>query len=209
MSLVMNMNDKTATALYVTQMFGNGRKEEEPPELVFNAVLVSDDPDNEKRTFIIRFSTVDDEVKIWENESDGFRGGFFYKSPHYREKGKFDSLRCWIGNSVDVNGVLFKLTDAPDSTFNLMETDPDLYPKSDLYSIITRISKLNVKEELRTKFEALDKDKLIRINMDDAEQILTKNEKLLLSQHEIKTILRRFKFYNTNKFSYDEFLLSI
>jgi hypothetical protein len=174
-------------------------------ELIFTAKLISDDPLNEDRTFIVRFSTSNDEVKVWENDSSGFRGGFFYKSPHQREIGKFDPSIAFIGSVVTVNLTQFLLVGAPDSTLNLMEANPDLFPLSDLSLIMQNLRKKFTADQIRPKFAELDTDRTGRILDTDAYKVLASPE-LGLSKHEQITITRRYRFYKTNRFLYDDFL---
>ena len=153
-------------------------------------------------------SLLDDEIKIWENETAGFRGGFFYKSPHYREKSKFDPSKAYIGAKFTVNLYTFLLVDAPNSTLNYMESQPYVFPYSDLSIILDKIRQQIKREDLKQKFEANDSDKIGRIMIDKAHQFLHK-EFPTLNEQEIRTILRRYQFYNTNRFDYNEFLVSL
>lgn len=181
---------------------------EDITELIFTAKLDSNDQENKDRTFVIRMSIIDDEIKIWENESSGFRGGFFYKSPHYREKSKFDPSKAYIGAKFTVNLFTFVLVDAPDSTLNYMESQPDTFPYSDLSIILEKIRAQVKVDELKTKLEAFDPDKIGRIKLDEAQKFLH-DEFTDLNEQEIRTILRRYQFYNTNRFDYSQFLVSL
>lgn len=181
---------------------------EEITELIFTAKLVSDDVENRDREFVIRMSIIDDEIKIWENETPGFRGGFFYKSPHYREKAKFDPSRAFIGSKINVNLNTFLLVDAPDSTLDYMESQPDTFPYSDLSVVLDKIRHNSDREELRKKFEKYDQEKIGRILLDEA-KLFFHDEFTDLNEQEIRTVLRRYQFYNTNRFDYNEFLVSL
>lgn len=178
------------------------------PELVFEAKMESDDPNNADRTFIIRFSQDDDEIKIWENPSDGYNGGFFYVSPRGRPKKPADPSLPYLGNSITVNGVTFILTEASDSTFNAMEARSDVYPFSDLSTVVQEINKAINKTDLESKFKELDTEKTERIPLEMAKKAL---EELLpaFNRHQIATILRRYRYYMTNLFAYGEFLLDV
>ena len=172
---------------------------EQGPELYFSAKMISVDESNQKRCFVVRFSTVNDNVYVWENESDGFRGGFFYKPDHYREKKSFDPLVPYIGNTIEVNHTKFELIDAPDSTLSEMESDPDKYPQSDLMIISQKLK--NHKEELLSDFERIDSEHNQRPLIVKAEEILL-SSKYGLTKHEVRTLTRRYCFYRTKRFDY-------
>jgi hypothetical protein len=174
-------------------------------ELVFTAKIISDDPLNADRSFIVRFSLHDDEVKVWENDSAGFRGGFFYRSPHYREPGKFDPLVPYIGAEVTVNRTRFLLASAPESTLSFMEASPEKFPLSDLSLIMERLRKRLTADRIRPKFAALDADGTGRIPTKDAYAVLA-GEEFGLTRHEQITITRRYRFYKTDRFVYEDFL---
>lgn len=140
---------------------------EQIAELIFTAKLDSEDQENKDREFVIRLSILDDEIKIWENETAGFRGGFFYKSPRYREKSKFDPSKAYIGSRLTVNLYTFILVDAPDSTLNYMESQPDTFPYSDLSIVLEKVRQQTNGDELKTKFETYDPDKIGRMKLDE------------------------------------------
>ena len=172
-------------------------------KLIFSAKMVDDDPDNKGRVFTIAFSLDNDEVKIYEKETNGFRGGFFYKSPHYRTPKKFDPTVPYIGAIIDINGTKFQLIDAPNSTLDLMESMPDDFDVSNLLSIVEKLHLAISKTELENKFLEADKQKINQITLSDAEEVLSSTN---LNPHEIKTILRRYRFYNTNWFIYPDLI---
>jgi hypothetical protein len=179
--------------------------EEDPNELIFTAKLISDDSLNEDRSFIVRFSQSSDEIKVWENDSPGFREGFFYKSPHQREVKKFDPSVAHIGAIVTINLTKFLLIAAPESTLNIMEANPDLFPLSDLSAIMEELRKKLSADQVRSKFTELDTDKIGRIPTNDAFKVLSGPE-FGLSKHQQITITRRYRFYETDRFVYDDFL---
>jgi hypothetical protein len=182
------------------------RREKSPEdELVFNAKMVSEDPLNAERMFIVRFSLADDGVLVWETETAGFRGGFFYRAPHYRTKGKFDPSTAYVGSEITVNLRKFLLVDAPDSTLNIMESEPDMFPYADLSRIIEALRSTVKAEDLRKKFVDVDFDRNGRILMKDALAVLG-DPQLGLRKHQQLTIARRYEFFRTGRFVYEDFL---
>jgi hypothetical protein len=180
-------------------------KKETEDELVFTAKIVSDDETNVDRTFVIRFALGDDEIKVWENQSSGFRGGFVYRSPSNRIPGKFDPKFVYIGGRPVINGVEYVLTDASDGALNIMESKPELFVYCDLAEIMSELRKEKTAEELLPKFLAFDKDRIGRVLIDEALKVLADPE-LKLNCQQIRTVVRRFKFYRTDRFEYEEFL---
>ena len=115
--------------------------------LRFNAKLVSTEPDDESREFIISFYCGDDTIQVYEvcDKNSGRIGGKFmerkkHKSPvtstYYTEK---DFL---IGRTVFLGGFKFKLVSADEYTEKYMEDNPDQFPEASQDKIIMKIKKL-------------------------------------------------------------------
>ena len=103
--------------------------------LRFNAKLVSTEPDDESREFIISFYCGDDTIQVYEvcDKNSGRIGGKFmerkkHKSPvtssYYQER---DFL---IGRTVFLGGFKFKLVSADEYTEKYMEDNPDQFPEA-------------------------------------------------------------------------------
>ena len=114
--------------------------------LRFNAKLVSTEPDDETREFIISFYCGDDSVLVYEvcDKNSGRIGGKFmerkkHKSPttkaYYAEK---DFL---IGRTVYLGGFKFQLNSADSYTEKYMADNPDQFPEAALENIISQIKK--------------------------------------------------------------------
>lgn len=175
-------------------------------ELRFLAKMISDNPDNDKREFSVIFSLVDDEVKVWENKTDGFDGGFVYKAPHYRPKAPPRYQDMYIGAKVDINRVIYKLYGAPENTYEIMEVDPDNFPMCDLTLITNKL------RPIKEKLESDMMEKIItdtdRARVSDVEHIFEQCG-VELTQQEIVSIVRRYKFFNTKTFNVNEFLSTL
>lgn len=171
-------------------------------DLVFSAKIISDDPNFRDRKFSIIFSMNNDSIKVWEKESDGFKGGFFFKTPRTNVTGKFNPNITFIGNIIEINHTSFLLTDAPESTLNYMESQPDLFSVTDLLCIVNKLHECTTKEELLNKFQQIDKNSVNQVNLDEAEKIFSQTN---LNPHEIRTLIRRYRFYNTKWFLYSDF----
>lgn len=114
--------------------------------LRFNSKLVSTEPDDESRGFIISFYCGDDTIQVYEvcDKNSGRIGGKFmerkkHKNPvtstYYTEK---DFL---IGRTVFLGGFKFQLVSADEYTEKYMEDNPDCFPESSMEYIISKIKK--------------------------------------------------------------------
>ena len=114
--------------------------------LRFNGKLVSTEPDDESRTFILSFYCGDDTIQVYEvcDKNSGRIGGKFmerkkHKNPvtgnYYSEK---DFL---IGKTVFLGGFKFQLVSADEYTEKYMEDNPDFFPESSLQNIIDKIKR--------------------------------------------------------------------
>jgi len=114
--------------------------------LRFNTKLVSTEPDDESRRFIISFYCGDDTIQVYEvcDKNSGRIGGKFmerkkHESPvtkhYYLEK---DFV---IGRTVFLGGFKFQLLSADEYTEKYMEDNPDVFPEQALENIIAKIKK--------------------------------------------------------------------
>ena len=112
--------------------------------LRFNAKLVSTEPDDENREFIISFYCGDDTIQVYEvcDKNSGRLGGKFmerktHKNPvsstNYEEK---DFL---IGRTVFLGGFRFQLVSADEYTEKYMEDNPDQFPEQNIQNILNKI----------------------------------------------------------------------
>lgn len=114
--------------------------------LRFNSKLVSTEPDDESRSFIISFYCGDDTIQVYEvcDKNSGRIGGKFMErkkhrnpvtSAYYQEK---DFL---IGRTVFLGGFKFQLLSADEYTEKYMEDNPDCFPEASIEAIISKIKK--------------------------------------------------------------------
>ena len=114
--------------------------------LRFNAKLVSTEPDDENREFIISFYCGDDTIQVYEvcDKNSGRIGGKFmerkaHKNPvtstNYLEK---DFL---LGRTVFLGGFRFQLMSADEYTEKYMEDNPEMFPEQDLSQILNKMKK--------------------------------------------------------------------
>ena len=115
--------------------------------LRFEAKLISTEPDDESRRFIISFYCGDDSVLVYEacDKNSGRGGGKFmekkkHKNPitpseYYQEK---DFL---IGRTIFLGGYKFQLQKADEYTEKYIEDNGDVFPEADLQTVLRKIKK--------------------------------------------------------------------
>lgn len=114
--------------------------------LRFEAKLISTEPDDESRSFIVSFYCGDDTIQVYEvcDKNSGRLGGkFMERKKHtnpishkpYCEK---DFL---IGHTLFLGGFKFQLVKADEYTEKYMEDNPELFPQASIDSIIGKIKR--------------------------------------------------------------------
>lgn len=114
--------------------------------LRFEAKVISTEPDDENRKFIISFYCGDDTIQVYEvcDKNSGRMGGKFmerkkHKNPvtqqYYVEK---DFL---IGRTLFLGGYKFQLFKTDEYTEKYMEDNGDSFPEADLISVLRKIKK--------------------------------------------------------------------
>ena len=112
--------------------------------LRFNAKLVSTEPDDESRTFIVSFYCGDDTVQVYEvcDKNSGRIGGRFMErkkqrnpvSNNYYREGDFV-----VGRTVQLAGFKFMLMSSDEYTAKYQEDNGDQFPEASVKSIIRKI----------------------------------------------------------------------
>ena len=115
--------------------------------LRFNAKLVSTEPDDENREFIISFYCGDDTIQIYEvcDKNSGRIGGKFMERKNHINpvSGKnYEEKDFLIGLTMFLGGFKFQLVSADEYTEKYMEDNPDQFPEASMDKIILKIKKL-------------------------------------------------------------------
>lgn len=114
--------------------------------LRFETKLISTEPDDENRKFIVMFYCGDDSIQVYEvcDKNSGRIGGKFmerkkHKNPisgdYYSEK---DFL---IGRTIKLGGFKFQLMKADEYTERYMEDNPDQFPEACTTQVLNKILK--------------------------------------------------------------------
>lgn len=112
--------------------------------LRFLAKMISSNPSNEERAFLISFFCGDETIQIFEvaGKNSGRESGKFLerqriKNPYtHRYYGEKDFT---IGSLIYVNTYIFKLIQSDEYTKKYMENNSDIFIDSDIKNVISRI----------------------------------------------------------------------
>ena len=114
--------------------------------LRFNAKLVSTEPDDENREFIISFYCGDDTIQVYEvcDKNSGRIGGKFMERKNHKNpvtNNNYDERDFLIGRTIFLGGFRFQLVQADEYTEKYMEDNPDMFPEQDIRNILNKIKK--------------------------------------------------------------------
>ena len=112
--------------------------------LRFDAQLVSTEPDDETRRFIVSFYCGDDTIQIYEicDKNSGRIGGRFMerKKQTNHVSGKYYTEKdLMLGATVFLAGFKFILVKADDYTEKYMEDNPDVFPSASVDFLLNKI----------------------------------------------------------------------
>ena len=118
--------------------------------LRFNAKLVSTEPDDENREFIISVYCGDDTIQVYEvcDKNSGRIGGKFMERKKHKNPvtmGYYDEHDFLIGRTVFLGGFKFQLLSADEYTEKYMEDNSDVYPESNIDLVIRKIKQAATK----------------------------------------------------------------
>jgi len=114
--------------------------------LRFNAKLVSTEPDDENREFIISFYCGDDTIQVYEvcDKNSGRIGGKFMERKNHKNPvsgANYEEKDFLIGRTMFLGGFRFQLMSADEYTEKYMEDNPDIFPEQNIQNILSKIKK--------------------------------------------------------------------
>ena len=170
--------------------------------LRFLAKMISSNPSNEERAFLISFFCGDETIQIFEiaGKNTGRQSGKFlerqriknpYTHKYYTEKD------FTIGNMIYVNTYIFKLIQNDEYTKKYMENNSDIFIDSDIKNVISRIriGNINFGEYQDFLIHLLYAIDPYAANYATKEEILNgfKSFKIYLSDQELDTLISKLK----------------
>ncbi|XP_022814037.1 EF-hand domain-containing family member C2-like [Spodoptera litura] len=179
--------------------------------LRFSARLISDNPDDSRRYFIIKYFLCDDTIGVFElgERNSGFLGGkFFRRNKMYlpdvnffvpKEPPAYTDKDMWVGNELVVNKHRFRLIAADEYALRYMELNAEQYPMANIALIMDKIRRTLASQENGYKnfvakyMEAVESDKKDLMSVRCFKQALKEIMCEKMTEHEFLTLIRFFR----------------
>lgn len=136
--------------------------------LRFEAKLISTEPDDESRRFIVSFYCGDDTIQVYEvcDKNSGRIGGkFMERKKHHNPVNQlyYAERDFLLGYTIFLGGFKFQLLKADEYTEKYMEDNADQFPQASLQSVVNKIKRganayKNLQEYAIALLAKLDKD---------------------------------------------------
>ncbi|KAM3861872.1 EF-hand domain-containing family member C2 [Diretmus argenteus] len=173
--------------------------------LRFHAKMLSADPIDRDRLFVISFYLSDDTISMFEppQRNSGVLGGKFLERGRVKKPGQelfksemseyFSAQDLYVGATVNLNNQRFQLLDADEYTFNYMEHHAEEFPKANVGSIFSKLRSISEERqtEIRQFLALSDPGNTGFIPYESFRGLLVGME-CGLSEHEVMTLGRCF-----------------
>ncbi|XP_045498047.1 EF-hand domain-containing family member C2-like [Colias croceus] len=179
--------------------------------LRFAARLITDNPEDSTRYFIMKYFLCDDTIGIFElgERNSGFKGGkFFRRDKMYlpdvdffvpKEPPAYTDKDMWVGNEVIINKHRFRLIAADEYALRYMELHADEYPMANIALIMDKIRRTLASQENGYKnfvakyMEAVLPNKKELMTVRCFKQALKEIMCEKMTEHEFLTLIRHFR----------------
>ncbi|XP_022246896.1 EF-hand domain-containing family member C2-like [Limulus polyphemus] len=175
--------------------------------LRFSCCLVTTDPVDSGRRFILSYFLSDSTIQIYEPpvQNSGLAGGKFLERGRVKKPEVLDSSSTfsqyyttsdmYIGAVLHIVGLKFLLTEADEFALSYMEQHPEQFPKADITKVMQKLEQIlnGENSELYSSLKEVDSEATDYINFQDFRQQLLKVVGTKLTEHEILTIARRYR----------------
>ncbi|CAG9786774.1 unnamed protein product [Diatraea saccharalis] len=179
--------------------------------LRFAARLISDEPVDKRRYFIIKYFLCDDTIGVFElgERNSGFKGGkFFRRDKMYlpdveffvpKEPPSYTDKDMWVGNELVINKHRFRLIAADEYALRYMELHAEQYPMANIALIMDKIRRTLASQENGYKnfvakyMEAVLPDKKELMAVRCFKQALKEVMCEKMTEHEFLTLIRYFR----------------
>ncbi|NXI91130.1 EFHC2 protein, partial [Psophia crepitans] len=172
--------------------------------LRFLAKLVTENPIDKDRKFIISYFLSDDTISVFEHvqRNTGILGGKFLERGRIKQPGQelfksepsayFKAQDLFVGARVCFHGHNFLLVDADEYTFNYMEKHANEFSMADIGVILKKLKDIAGprSREIRQMFAAADPEHTKVIEYDPFRSLIVSITDGAFSEHEIMTIRR-------------------
>ncbi|KAK5889868.1 hypothetical protein CesoFtcFv8_013445 [Champsocephalus esox] len=173
--------------------------------LNFRAKMVTSDPVDRERVFVISFYLSDDSIGVFERaqRNSGVLGGKFLERGRVKKPGQqlfksqpseyFTPQDLYVGATLVFNEKLFKLLDADEYTLNYMEKHAAEFPQANVGNILSKLRSIG--EEKRSeirKFLALSDPSKTGFIPYESFRGLMSGLDCALSDHEVLVLARGF-----------------
>ncbi|KAM6290237.1 EF-hand domain-containing family member C2 [Porphyrio hochstetteri] len=175
--------------------------------LSFVAKLITENPVDKDRKFIISYFLSDDTISVFEHTewNTGILGGKFLGRGRIKKPGQelfksepseyFEAQNLFVGARLCFHGHNFLLVDADEYTFNYMEKHANEFPVADTGAILKKLRERAEprSREIRQVFAAADPEHTKVIDYDRFRNLIVSMTDGAFSEHEIMTIGRYYR----------------
>ncbi|KAB5577048.1 hypothetical protein PHYPO_G00205490 [Pangasianodon hypophthalmus] len=131
--------------------------------LRFVGKMLTDNPNDKDRTFIISFYLSDDTIAVFETtqRNSGVIGGKFLERSRVKKPGQelfksemseyYKAQDLYVGARISINNQPFQLVDADEYAFNYMEQHAEEFPRANIGTILSKLKSIPEEKQKEIK----------------------------------------------------------